>query len=161
MSDKKIDKRKLLKGVQNPKKANKTSFVEGNKFGVKYTEEQYISAFLNALEKIKESLKGSAKNKIVTLGGFYLQTGIPVSTCKLAIETYPALTAIKEELCAILNEFIATKALDNEFNQTASIWRHKQLGEKDNTEKFVERRIEMTEAEKDKRIAELVKKAVE
>jgi len=56
------------------------------------------------------------------------------STFHYLIEKFPVLEIYKKDITDIVVSRINKNALKNEFNATASIWRMKQLGEKDKTE---------------------------
>tara|TARA_R110000765_G_scaffold379421_1_gene470419 strand:- start:252 stop:629 length:378 start_codon:yes stop_codon:yes gene_type:complete len=96
----------------------------GNKHNEKYTLESELPIFQDLLER--------AQN-----GDFYcIQEVVMKSPYSKQIFYYICdrfidLDSIKEDINDCIISVINRKALDNQANSTASIWRMKQLGEKD------------------------------
>lgn len=114
-----------IEGSATPQKTEKHKSQIGNQFARKWTEEELIERFENALQETETDYNA------LCIQDFYFKTGIPVSTCKAKINEYQVLANIKESAQSIIISRINKKALNGEYNSTASIWRFKQLGERD------------------------------
>lgn len=100
---------------------------KGNKYAQVYTFEE-------AFEKFKEMLEYSATDDCLCVQDAFLHVKMPSSTFYYLTESYKELEDIKKDIDANVISKINRKALKGEFQPTASIWRMKQLGEKDKTE---------------------------
>lgn len=114
--------------MANKDKKNKTSFDVGNKAAEKWT-------FAEAENKFIEIRTNAEINtEVLCLQDAYLKMEMYGSTFHYLIEKFPVLEIYKKDIADIVVSRINKNALQNEFNATASIWRMKQLGEKDKTE---------------------------
>lgn len=110
----------------NKAHANKTSF-PNQKTNAK--EPKVI------LRKLKEVLENAIEDETITSWqGAVRSIGWRVTKMDYWTDKIPAFGIYKKEIKQILICRVDSKALNNKFNATQSIWRQKQLGERD--EKF-------------------------
>jgi len=132
-----------------------TRFKEGNKAGEKWSYDDAEKVF-------NEMLQFAIDNKkVVSVQQAYIEYGMPSTTYYYLEQKFPALAYIKKGINDIIISRINTKALEGDYNATASIWRFKQLGETDRVENHnINEDItqELTEKERKERIKELRKK---
>ena len=102
-----------------------TRFKPGNKAAEKYdaeTARQLLEeAFLNAFKD----------DKILCVQDAFFSIDMRPTTAHYLIKKFPELEDIKKDINDIIISRINKKALAGDYNATASIWRFKQLGEKD------------------------------
>ena len=96
----------------------------GNKHNEKYTLEKELPIFEKLIERAKEG-EFLCIQEAVMLSPYSRQAFYYL--CEKFID----LDTIKKELNDIIISIVNRKALTNQMNSTASIWRMKQLGEKD------------------------------
>jgi hypothetical protein len=97
----------------------------GNKFTQKWEYEDVLSRFEKSLENVLSD------SDFLSIQYFIIDTGIPPTTFEYMVDKYDVLGDIKEMVKTVVIARINKKALKNECNATAAIWRFKQLGEKD------------------------------
>ncbi len=97
---------------------------EGNKNAQKYTLKEWI-------DKFEQVYDNAASGKYDSLQRAWIENDIRPTTVKYLVNTYVELSNIKEDIANAIVATINTKALKGDFQATASIWRMKQLGEKD------------------------------
>lgn len=105
-----------------------------NKYAQKYTLEHAMDLFINGLEYAE------IDNNCLSLHDAIKQTTIPYSTYDYLAEKHEVLGRIKKDTMIEVLRRINSKALKGEYQPTASIWRMKQLGEKDQS--FVNQKVE-------------------
>jgi len=96
----------------------------GNQYFKKWGDDELTDAFLDVLhyaETVKDCI-----HLVTAIKGF-----IPPSTYHLYASKNSALERIKKDTMAIIAERVGTGAMRGEYKETSSIWRMKQLGEKD------------------------------
>lgn len=101
---------------------------KGNKYTQKYTEEEAVELFIIGLEYAESN------DECLSLADAIKQTTIPYSTYDYLAEKYEVLGHIKNDTKTEVTRRINKEALQGNFNATSSIWRMKQLGEKDVSE---------------------------
>lgn len=99
-------------------------FTEGNKAAEKYTEEQ-------AIELFSELLDATANSNVLSLQEAYISFGMPSVTYYYLLKKFPVLESYKKAMSDIVISRINRDALLGNFNPATSIWRMKQLGERD------------------------------
>ena len=102
-----------------------TRFKIGNEAALKWTEEKVSDIFAKMVENTKNDAK------ILCLQDAIMSVDLYSSSINYLIDKFPVFENIKKDIQDIIISRINTKVLNNEFNPTASIWRFKQLGEKD------------------------------
>lgn len=114
--------------MPNKDKKNKTSIKKGEKLAEVWTEEKAIELF--------EGIRYNAEvdDNVLCLQDAYLKCTVYGSTFHYLIEKFPFLEKYKKDIQDIVVARVNKKALEQEYNATASIWRMKQLGEKDKQE---------------------------
>jgi len=100
---------------------------KGNKYTQKYNEEQATELFLQMLEFSKT-------DKCLCVQDAFLYVDLPSSTFHHLINKFKVLERIKKDIDANIISKINKKGLEGDLNPTLSIWRMKQLGEKDRQE---------------------------
>lgn len=100
---------------------------EGNKYNELYTLEKELPIFKEIIEEAKKG-KYLSIQEAVMLSPY--ERGIFYYLC----ERFKDLDNIKKELNDIIIAIVNRKGLEGEFNATSSIWRMKQLGERDKQE---------------------------
>ena len=115
----------------NKAHANETSFTseseKGNKAAEKWTESEAVNQFA-------EMYKNAQTDKdVLCLQDVYLKYEMRSSTFDYLINKFPVLEAFKKDMQNAITSRINRGAILGEFQQTASIWRMKQLGETDKT----------------------------
>jgi hypothetical protein len=97
---------------------------EGNRYAEKHSIEEW--------EKIFETIYQEAKQgKFLSLQQAFIESDVRPSTERWLCSKYKVLATIKKDIAdAIANE-INKGGLKSKFNPAMSIWRLKQLGEKD------------------------------
>ena len=97
---------------------------EGNKYNEKYTLEKEKPIFEDIIERAKKgeflSIQEAVMNAPYTRQIFYY-----------LCDRFEDLDSIKEELNDVIVAIVNRNALEGTYNATASIWRMKQLGERD------------------------------
>lgn len=107
-------------------KKNETSFKIGDKAAEKWT----LKDATKAIEKVRKAALDGARS----IQGAILDAGLYSSGFDYLLNKYPNLGSYKKDIQNIIIHTINTKGLEGEFNPAMSIWRMKQLGEKDKTE---------------------------
>lgn len=98
---------------------------KGNNYASEWTVE-------NALPRFKDALKYAEENEnCLCLQDAIKETLIPISTFKYLVENQKVLALIKEDIMAAIIRRINRNALNGTFKETSSIFRMKQLGERD------------------------------
>ena len=100
-------------------------FEIGNKEAEKWTEED--------TRLIIELMRTNAidSDKILCLQDATHSVNLYSSGLNYLLDKFPVFEAIKKDIQSIVTARVNAKALTGEFNATASIWRMKQCGEKD------------------------------
>lgn len=100
-------------------------FQIGNKEAEKWEEED--------VRLIIEQMRFNATNdsKILCLQDAIHSVNLYSSAMTYFMEKFPVFANIKKDIQDVIVSRVNAKALNNEFNPTASIWRMKQCGEKD------------------------------
>lgn len=101
---------------------------KGNKYAQKWELEELEVLFINALEYAE------GNKDCLSLADAINHIDIPYSTYDYQAEKYDVLGRIKKDTMTAITRRINKKALQGDFQPTASIWRMKQLGEKDRSE---------------------------
>jgi uncharacterized LabA/DUF88 family protein len=101
---------------------------KGNKYAQKYTLDEAMELFIIGLEYAESN------DNCLSLADAIKQTTIAYSTYDYLAEKHEVLGYIKNDTKTEVTRRINKHALKGEFNATSSIWRMKQLGEKDKTE---------------------------
>ena len=113
-----------MKGLFFLKNYKMAQFVIGNKDAEKWTEDDAKELFLSIRELCKDGKINSLQDAILKANHYH-------SGYYYLLKKYPVLDSIKEDSQNIIIAGVNQKALDGTFNPTASIWRMKQCGEKD------------------------------
>ncbi len=100
---------------------------KNNRYNQKYTKEEAITIFEQAVEFSKTSDCLSVQDAII-------HVDVPHTTFYNLCKLHKELNNIKEEINQNIIARINRGGLTNELNTTACIWRMKQLGERDKTE---------------------------
>lgn len=101
---------------------------QGNKYAQKYELDEAIDLFIIGLEYAESN------EECLSLADAIKQTTIPYSTYDYLAEKHDVLGHIKNDTKTEVTRRINKEALKGNFNATSSIWRMKQLGEKDVSE---------------------------
>ena len=99
----------------------------GNKYNEKYTLEGELPIFEDMLEKAKEG-------KYLSIQEAVMYSPYGRSSFYHLCDRFKELDSVKEDINDTIIANVNRKALEGEYNPTASIWRMKQLGERDKTE---------------------------
>ena len=118
-------------------------FEIGNKAAEKWSEEEAVKAFEEMLDFAMSNIK------VLSVQQAYIDYGMHPATYYYLTEKFPVLESIKKGINDIIIARVNEGAITNEMNPTASIWRMKQLGEKD------ERHIDQTVEDKRKTVNDL------
>lgn len=110
--------------VPQPQKANKTSFKEGN-------VPKHKRSFVDAEEMMENVLTASYDSRCLSFQSAIIKAGYRPSVIYNIFNNYPELEDYKKDAMANIIERINEGALEGDYNATASIWRMKQLGERD------------------------------
>lgn len=100
---------------------------KGNKYNEKYPLEDCIVEFNKVIDNAK-------KGKFLSIQEAIISTKYPRAIFYYLCNLHQDLDDLKKELNDIIIAIVNRKALEGDYNPTASIWRMKQLGE---TDKFV------------------------
>lgn len=99
----------------------------GNKLAEKYTLEEVLPVFEEVIEDAKRGKYLSIQEAVMhcpySRQGFYY-----------LCDKFDVLDNLKKELNDIIIAIVNRKGLEGEYNPTSSIWRMKQLGERDKQE---------------------------
>lgn len=100
-------------------------FAIGNKEAEKWTEEE--------VRLIIEQMRTNATNdsKILCIQDAIHSVNLYSSAMTYFMDKFPVFANIKKDIQDVIVGRVNAKALNNEFNATASIWRMKQCGEED------------------------------
>lgn len=109
-------------------KKNETSFKEGNNAAEIWSSE----VVRNTLMEMRSNAETDAE--ILCLQDAIKSVGLYQSSLNYLVNKYPEFETIKEDISALIIARVNRGALKSAYNSTASIWRMKQLGEKDKTE---------------------------
>jgi hypothetical protein len=128
----------------------KTRFQIGNKDAEKWTVE-------NAYDLFEEMFLNSEEdNNILCFNDACKSVEFRHSHIEYIIKKFPVFEDYKKDIQETIISRINKEALTNNFNSTASIWRMKQLGERDNKEVDVyDKRKTLSNEEREDRIKEL------
>lgn len=99
----------------------------GNKYNEKYTLEKELPIFKGILEEAK-------KGKYLSIQEAVMHSPYGRRDFYYICERFKDLHSIKEDINDTIIANVNRKALEGDYNPTASIWRMKQLGERDKTE---------------------------
>lgn len=113
-----------------PNKSISTRFETGNKEAEKWTEEEVYKLFEDMYENAKSD------DAILCFSDACLSVGYRDSHVDYFIKKFPVFEVHKKDVKKRIVSRINKEALQNNYNPTASIWRMKQLGERD--EKYVD-----------------------
>lgn len=115
--------------MANKDKKNITSFEKNNKAAEKWDVAECKLSFERIVDLAIETKVWLSMQSIVLYNGI-----IPYSTFYYLLEKFPVLDSYKRQLNDIIIERINNGALLGDFVPAPSIWRMKQLGEKDKQE---------------------------
>ena len=96
----------------------------GNNYGEVYTLENELPIFQNMVEEAK-------KGKFLSVQEAVMLCPYSRQAFYYLCERFKELDILKKELNDIIIANVNRKALEGDYNPTASIWRMKQLGERD------------------------------
>lgn len=100
-------------------------FQPGNKYAQEWT-------FENSLPRFEDALKYAMNTEnCLCIQDAILQTGIPSRTFYYLVENHSVLRSIKDEINEVIIIRVNKGAMKGELKETASIFRMKQLGERD------------------------------
>lgn len=99
----------------------------GNKYNEKYTLEGELPIFEDMLDKAKEG-------KYLSIQEAVMHSPYGRSSFYHLCDRFKELDNIKDDINDTIIANINRKALEGQFNATSSIWRMKQLGERDKQE---------------------------
>jgi hypothetical protein len=97
---------------------------KNNRYNQVYNLEQATELFLNMLEYAKT-------DDCLCIQDAVLNENLPISTFYSLIKQHKDLEDIKKDIDAAIISKVNKGGLTGDFNPTASIWRMKQLGERD------------------------------
>lgn len=100
---------------------------QNNTYAQKYSLDEALPLFLEMLEY-------SLSDECLCVQDAFLHIKMPSSTFHYLIDKYKVLEDIKKDINANVISKVNKGALKGDFQPTASIWRMKQLGERDKTE---------------------------
>jgi hypothetical protein len=118
------DKRKVG-GYKNIRPEDGRMFEIGNKASETWTEDYTIMFFKNIRDHAIDD------ETVLSLQDAFFSCHITPSMAYYLISKFPAIDSLKKDIGDVIVARINKKALNNKFNATASIWRFKQLGERD------------------------------
>jgi hypothetical protein len=113
-------------------------FEVGNKAAEKWTEEEVHKLFNDMRAKARED------NAILSFQDAILSVDLYSSSTNYLIDKFPVFESIKKDIADIIIARINKNALKGDFNPAASIWRMKQLGEKDTQYQEVKSDVKQT-----------------
>ena len=105
---------------------------KGNKYGQRYSLKEAEKIFIETLEFVREN-----SEDCLCMQDAVIHSGIPSRTFYYLVEKYEVLQHIKKDINELLISRINKNALKSKYNVAASIWRMKQLGEKDKSEQIL------------------------
>jgi len=97
---------------------------EGNKYGEKHTLDEWIEIFEGIYDKAIEG-------EFLSLQQAFIESDVRPSTATWLVNKHKALATIKKDIGEAIVNTINKGGLKSKFNPAMSIWRMKQLGEKD------------------------------
>ena len=100
---------------------------EGNKYNEIYTLEKELPIF-------KEIIEGAKEGKYLSVQEAVMHSPYERCIFYYLCDRFEDLNNIKKELNDVIIAIVNRKGLEGEFNATSSIWRMKQLGERDKAE---------------------------
>ncbi len=112
----------------NKKGVKRYSYNVNNKYNQKHTEEEAENLFWEMFEDVRDD------KEMLCVQDVYLNKGIPESTYYWLINNYNTVADIAKDIKAVLLSRINKGSLKGDLVSTPSIWRMKQLGEKDKQE---------------------------
>jgi len=115
---------------ERPNKSIETRFKIGNKAAEKWTEEEVYKLFEEMYVNVSED------DEILCFSDACLSVGYRDSHVDYFITKFPVFEIHKKDVKKRIVSRINKEALQNNYNPTASIWRMKQLGERD--EKYID-----------------------
>jgi hypothetical protein len=128
-------------------------FEKGNRAAEKWTLSEATDAFEWMMNNAMDD------SDVLCVQDAYLAYPMRGSVFHYLIDKFPVLEKFKRDIQDVIISRINRNALRNEFNPTASIWRQKQLGEKDTQYQKVEATVDnvtkLTPEQRAKRIEEL------
>lgn len=104
-------------------------FEEGNKAAEKWKESECADIFQDILTRAMSDQDVLSMDDVMLLA--LTEHKMPFSTFKYLVKKFPVLANKKEAILAVIRSRINKHALKGDYNATASIWRFKQLGERD------------------------------
>lgn len=105
-------------------------FVEGNKASEKFNEAEAHDIFSNCYQVVKQGGDSYLSMDDVILYAKD-ELGVGSSTFYHLIKKFPDLEHIKKDIMRVIRSRINRKSLNGDFSAAPSIWRLKQLGERD------------------------------
>lgn len=97
---------------------------KGNDYNLKYTLEKELPIFEDLLKKTEEG-------EFLCIQEIIMKSPYPKKSFYYLCEKFQDLHNLKEEMNDAIIVEINRGSLNNKYNSTASIWRQKQLGERD------------------------------
>jgi len=113
-------------------------FTENNKAAEKWTEEAAKAAFSDMLEYCRKD------DDVFSLQQAYIDFGMHPATYYYLTNKFPVLEEYKKGMADIIIARINKGSIKGDYNPTASIWRSKQLGEKDTQYQNVDANVNST-----------------
>lgn len=104
-------------------------FKEGNKAAQKWSEEKALEIFEDCFNWVINKRQAYCIHDIQLYA--IDAHGLPFSSFNYLVEKYPVLVDIKKAMQAVIISRINKGCIEGDFNATGSIWRMKQLGERD------------------------------
>ena len=105
-------------------------WVKGADVHRQYSQEDIFNAFLDAIDRLYDE-DDNGEAKYLSLQEVVRDMPFSWMSYHLYVKKYKECKAWSEEIKAGLNSIIARGSLTGKYHPTASIWRHKQLGEVD------------------------------
>jgi len=99
---------------------------KGNRYAEKHSIEEWKDIF-------EDIYKKAIKGKYLSLQQAFIESDVRPSTYKWLVNKYEVLANIKNDIADAVAMKINKGGLNGDFNPAMSIWRLKQLGEKDVT----------------------------
>lgn len=111
--------------MSNKDKKNATSFQLGDKAAEKWTYDE--------VEKIMHQMRENAKNNndVLCLQDAIASVDLYTSSLNYLLDKFPNFENIKKDIQDLIIRRINKNALEGDYTPAASIWRMKQLGERD------------------------------
>ena len=97
---------------------------KGNQFNLKYSLEEVLPVFQELLQRTKNG-------DFLCIQEIVMNAPYPKRTFYHLTDRFEELQDIKEEMNDAIIAIINRESLHNRYNATSSIWRQKQLGERD------------------------------